>query len=137
VGEFPSRKDQFKKGGPGGPGRPRGRTLESRLRELLDKPTPVLDSKGKPILDSAGKQKTATPAQRLIQAGVAAALGGDFQFWRYIFDRIDGPIVQEFKGKLGADAADISDEDLAALAALAAKYESEKADASVNDGDQR
>jgi hypothetical protein len=112
---------QFKPGQSGNPkGRPRGTGLTDKLRAVVEGET----QDGKPI------------AEALMRAGVAAAMRGDFRFWKEILDRIDGPVVQKFKGELGADAADISDEDLANLAALAAKFESEKTERESCDADQ-
>jgi hypothetical protein len=39
-----------------------------------------------------------------IKAGAAEALGGDFNFWKYIFERIDGKIPEPEPEKTGEDA---------------------------------
>lgn len=66
---------QFKPGQSGNPG---GYSRKARLTTALIK---RLDEKG---LDD-----------EFVKAGMDAALQGDFHFWRYIFDRIDGPMKPE------------------------------------------
>lgn len=36
-----------------------------------------------------------TVAQAILNAGVAAALNGDFQFWKYIIEMHDGPLERQ------------------------------------------
>lgn len=55
-------------------GRPKGKTLTERVRDVFE--------------------SNPDKAQALVDAGVAAALSGDFQFWRYLFDRTDGTPAQ-------------------------------------------
>ena len=69
---FPNPDTQFSKGQSGNPS---GRPSKARLTEALLK---LLDDES---LDG-----------RFVKAGMNAALAGDFAFWKYIFDRIDGPI---------------------------------------------
>ena len=67
---------RFRPGQSGNPnGRPRGTGLSDRLRKILDE---TVDGQ--------------TVAERLVQAGVDAAVRGDFRFWRYIFDRVEGKV---------------------------------------------
>ena len=68
---FPNESTQFK---PGESGNSAGSSKKQRLTNALIK---LLDEKGE-----AG----------FIEAGFTAAVAGDFNFWRYIFDRIDGKI---------------------------------------------
>lgn len=82
MGEFPSKKHQFKKGNPGGPGRPKGDlSIVAALRRTLDQERPEL--KGKKIADAI--------AERLVRM----ALEGDFKAIKELIDRFDGPIKQE------------------------------------------
>ena len=72
---FPNPDTQFSKGQSGNPA---GSSRKARLTTALIK---LIDEKG---LDD-----------RFVKAGMDAALAGDFAFWKYIFDRIDGPIKSE------------------------------------------
>lgn len=67
---------QWKPGQSGNPGgAKKGRTLTSRLNEILDK---EVDGK--------------TVAQALMEAGVKAALRGDYRYWLHILERYDGKV---------------------------------------------
>jgi hypothetical protein len=70
---FPNKETQWK---PGQSGNPAG--YSKKRRGLTDEIIRLVEEKG---LEDA-----------LVRAGVAAALRGDFNFWRYIFERIDGPL---------------------------------------------
>jgi hypothetical protein len=67
---------QFKPGESGNPnGRPKGKTLTERVRDVLD--------------------ENPDTAQAIVDAGIEAARKGDFQFWKYMFDRLDGTPTQQ------------------------------------------
>lgn len=69
---------RFKKGESGNPaGRPVGNTLNNRLKALMEK---EVDGK--------------TVAQALIEAGVKAALKGDYRYWNHIMERHGGKVAQ-------------------------------------------
>jgi hypothetical protein len=71
---------QFKKGETGNPnGRPKGKTLTERVRDILE--------------------TNPDKAQAIVDAGVAAAIEGDFQFWKYLFDRLEGTPAQQVQVK--------------------------------------
>lgn len=77
MGEFPNKATQFKPGQSGNlKGRPKGTSLTDKLRKILERE------------GASGKQIS----EALMEAGVKAALEGDFRFWREIIDRIDGPV---------------------------------------------
>lgn len=62
---------QFQPGESGNPnGRPKGKTLTERVRDVLE--------------------SNPDKAQAIVNAGIKAAEEGDFQFWKYLFDRLDG-----------------------------------------------
>jgi hypothetical protein len=44
------------------------------------------------LLDAADEQGESA-VDRIARAGVEAAERGDFRFWKYLVDRIDGPVV--------------------------------------------
>lgn len=56
-------------------GRPRGKTITERVRDLLE----------------ANPDRAAA----IVEAGVKAAEGGDFQFWKYLCDRMEGVPAQQ------------------------------------------
>jgi hypothetical protein len=67
----------FKPGQSGNPkGKPKGSGLTARLRKIVEESEH----------DVAGI---------LLQAGVKAAIKGDFRFWKEILDRLDGPVTQK------------------------------------------
>jgi hypothetical protein len=76
--------------GPGESGNPAGSSKKQRLTAALFR---MLDEKG---LD-----------EPFIRAGMAAALKGDFQFWKYIYERIDGKLPD---AEGGGDAEEIIEE---------------------------
>ena len=83
-GENPSLPEhRFKPGQSGNPkGRPKGTTLTNRLKKIL--------------AEDDGKV-----AEALMKAGVKAALKGDYRFWAYIFDRVDGKVADRIAGPEG------------------------------------
>lgn len=69
---------QFKPGQSGNPnGRPVGKTLTERVRDALE--------------------SNPDRAEAIVQAGIRAAEEGDFQFWKYLFDRLEGTPAQNVK----------------------------------------
>lgn len=56
-------------------------------------------SSKKMLFTAALKRKLRTAPRKLtdefVEAGYQAALGGDFQFWRYLYERIDGPMPKD------------------------------------------
>ena len=77
-GEINTAPHKFKPGQSGNPaGRPKGRTLTNRLKAILEE-------------EVNGK----TVAQALMEAGVKAALKGDYRYWNHIAERIDGKVAQ-------------------------------------------
>jgi hypothetical protein len=56
-------------------GNPNGSSTKQRLTSALLK---ILSKKGRDV--------------EFIEAGLAAAKKGDFNFWRYIFERLEGPL---------------------------------------------
>lgn len=74
-------RDNLRPWQPGQSGNPNGSSAKQRLTNKLLK---MLDEKG---LD-----------EPFLKAGMAAALKGDFAFWKYIYERIDGPIAQAHGG---------------------------------------
>lgn len=91
-------------GNPGG--RPKGRSLTARLRELLDRG----EINGKPIKD--GQQVADLVAKALIKAAVR----GNVKALQYIFDRVDGKIPDKVWNLTPEDLKALSDEELASLA---------------------
>jgi len=70
---------QFKPGQSGNPkGRPKGRGLTDRLREVLEKDN--------------GKA-----ADELIKTAMREAKAGDFRFWNAIFDRLEGKVADRIQ----------------------------------------
>ena len=55
-------------------GRPKGQTLTERVREVLD--------------------TNPDRATAIVEAGIKAAEQGDFQFWKYLCDRMEGTPAQ-------------------------------------------
>jgi len=93
-------------GNPGG--RPKGRSLMARLRELLERDT--ID--GKPIAD--GKQV----ADLVAEVIVVRALKGDHRFLATLLERTEGKVPDRLALDLdaGLDFAGLSDEELEAIA---------------------
>lgn len=88
MGQFPNRATQFPPGNCANPGgRPKGRTLTGRLRDLLEKG----EINGKPIKD--GKQVADLLAEVLLKE----ALQGDMRAIQYVFDRVDGKIPDKLQ----------------------------------------
>ena len=56
-------------------GRPKGKTLTERVRDVLE--------------------QNPDRAAAIVEAGVKAAEGGDFQFWKYLCDRMEGVPAQQ------------------------------------------
>lgn len=84
-GFAPPVAHQFKKGNPGGPGRPRGHQFTNHLERLLAK-----------------CNKRGTEASEVfIKAGMRAALRGDYRFWAYIYDRMEGKVPDRLAGHDG------------------------------------
>jgi hypothetical protein len=72
---------------PGESGNPAGSSNKQRGRQqLTDALMRLIEEKG---LDEA-----------MVRAGIKAALEGDFNFWRYIFERIDGPLAQAIEAEV-------------------------------------
>lgn len=72
-------KYAWPKGTSGNPnGKKPGKTVTEQVKALL----------------RAESDKGASVLENLAAAGVQAALQGDFQFWKYLVDRIDGPVKQ-------------------------------------------
>jgi hypothetical protein len=85
---FPNPSTQFKPGNCANPGgRPKGRSLTGRLRDLLDKK----EINGKPIED--GKQVADLVAEVIVQKAVA----GDIRFVNLMMDRIEGKVPDTVK----------------------------------------
>jgi Family of unknown function (DUF5681) len=85
---FPSKEHQWKPGfcpNPGG--RPKGRSITSRLRDLLDKS----EIDGKPIKD--GKQV----ADLVVDIIIRKAIDGDYRFVDLVMNRIEGKIPDTLK----------------------------------------
>ena len=77
---IPPIEHRFKPGQSGNKaGRPKGRGITDRLKAVLDE------------TDDDGR----TVAERIVQAGVDAALAGDFRFWQEILNRMDGKVQDE------------------------------------------
>lgn len=77
------KTDHLPKIKPGEVRNPNGSSKKQRLTNALVK---MLDEKG---LDEA-----------FVKAGMAAALKGDFNFWKYIFERVDGKLPTPDSGDL-------------------------------------
>lgn len=74
---------QFKPGESGNPnGRPKGKTLTERVRDVLE----------------ANPERAAA----IVEAGIQAAEGGDFQFWKYLCDRMEGMPTQMVSANVDA-----------------------------------
>ena len=77
---------------PGQSGNPAGSNRKQRLTAVLHR-----------LLDKRGQES------KFVKVGLAAALEGDFRFWSYLYDRIDGrPPVAE--GDAGEDVEAIIEE---------------------------
>ena len=77
---FPNPATQFRPGQSGNPGgRPAGRSIKARLRELLDR----TDFSGKPL--PAGKQI----ADLLSEVILKGALEGDFRFCQFLVENVE------------------------------------------------
>lgn len=80
---FPNPDTQFKPGRSGNPlGKPRGRSVTARLRDLLD----ASEIGGKPLPN--GKQVADLLAEVLLKN----ALKGDHRFVATVLDRVDGKV---------------------------------------------
>lgn len=84
MGEFPSRKDQFKSGSSGNPKGPKkGRSIVAEMRKLLD----------------AGNDDD-NLAIELAEVIRVHAKKGDHRFMTTLLDRTDGPVKQQTEGDL-------------------------------------
>ncbi len=82
---FPNPDTQFKPGNRANPGgRPRGRSITARLRDLLEKG----EINGKPI--KGGKQVADLVAETILKH----ALAGDLGFMRLLLERNDGRVPE-------------------------------------------
>lgn len=81
---FPNESTQFQ---PGQSGNPDGYSRGRRLTDALIK---HFEDKG--------------IHNQFVETGTTEALGGDFNFWKYIFERIDGKIPEPEPEKTGEDA---------------------------------
>lgn len=85
MGQFPNPDTQFKPGNNANPGgRPKGRTLTGRMRELFEQGT----IGGKPIKD--GKHV----ADLFVEYTLKQAMNGDTALIKYIWDRLDGKLTE-------------------------------------------
>jgi Family of unknown function (DUF5681) len=85
---FPNKATQFKPGNCANPGgRPKGPSLTSRLRELLDK----REIDGKPIKNN--KQVADLVAEVIVEK----ALAGDYRFVDLMMNRIEGKVPDTVK----------------------------------------
>jgi hypothetical protein len=91
---FPNPATQFKPGCQPGPGRPKGTSLTTKLRDMLEKNE--LD--GKPIANDR------QVADLLVEVIVNAALKGDFRFVDLVINRVDGKLRDEVESN-GSDGA--------------------------------
>lgn len=113
---FPSKKDQFQPGNPGGPGRPRTR----RISDL------ILDQLGKP------NKKGVTLAEEVRDIWLAAVRSGNFKALQELLNRTEGKAPQQIE--LTADV-NHRDADLPAiLAALGLGSGSEAAAGPIQSG---
>jgi hypothetical protein len=79
VSKHPNSLANLKKYKPGESGNPAGKpvgttSLSDKLRKLLN--------------------ENPDRSQAIVEAGVRAAEAGDFQFWKYLFDRLEGTPAQ-------------------------------------------
>lgn len=74
-------------------GRPKGRSLQSELRKILD--------------NSETGEKL---CEALIKSAIDRALKGDFRFWQEIINRIDGKVPNRFADAEGGSLTFILDE---------------------------
>ena len=80
-GEINTAPHKWEKGKSGNlKGRPKGTSLTGRLKKILDE---EVDGK--------------TVAEKLVQAGVDAAIDGDFRFWSFIIERLEGKAVEKIE----------------------------------------
>lgn len=79
---FPNPDTQFKPGNKASPGRPKGRSVTARLRDLLD----AVEIGGRPLPD--GKQV----ADLLAEVIVRNALKGDHRYVATVLDRVEGRV---------------------------------------------
>jgi len=86
VSEFPNKATQFQ---PGQSGNPAGRPKERPLRDAL-----------KALLEAGDGQKI----KELAKIGLEAATGGDFRFWKEVFDRIDGKVIDALDVTTGGES---------------------------------
>ena len=77
----PSPETRFQPGRSGNPGgKPKGRSVTSRLRELLEEPSLAKGREGKVILD------------RIAEQIVRRCLKGDYRFVETLLDRTEGKV---------------------------------------------
>jgi hypothetical protein len=96
----PPKEHQFKPGQSGNPkGKPKGvKSLTKALRDAVaDGQTITLKVNGKSV-------KVGT-MDALIQAAVRKAVGGDFNFWKEILNRVDGAVTQGVSLEPGGDSS--------------------------------
>lgn len=86
----PNPKYQFKPGNPGGPGRPKGRTITGTLRDMLD----ADKLGGKPI--GEGKKVM----DLLCEVILREALKGDVQFVKLAVERVEYSNIQELQERV-------------------------------------
>jgi Family of unknown function (DUF5681) len=91
---FPNTETQFKPGVSANPGgRPKGRSITARLRDLLEKG----EINGKPVRNGEHL------ADLVAEVIVTKALKGDHRFMQMLIDRVDGKLTQKIE--LGTDNA--------------------------------
>ena len=81
---------------PGQSGNPAGSNRKQRLTGAVHR-----------LLDKRGQEA------RFVKVGLEAALGGDFRFWSYLFDRVDGKMSAGEGADDGGKLGEILDEILA------------------------
>jgi len=74
-------------------GRPKGRSLQSHLRQMLDN-----EVTGEKLCDA------------LVRAAVDRALKGDFRFWQEIIQRVDGKVPNRIADADGSSLTFVLDE---------------------------
>jgi len=104
---------KFKKGHPGGPGRPKGSvTAAKMLRELMSKELDAFDPFSK-------QTKKMSAQQIMLLKMMAQAMNGDKKAFELIFDRMEGKphqsIQQETINVTAEDIANMTDEELEEL----------------------
>lgn len=110
---MPSEEGQFKKGHPGGPGRPpKEHCLTDLLKEALDQPH---------------NQTGTTKKQMLIDKMYELAEQGDVNILKYLFDRIDGKPLQTIEANVTrpeVDMSNLTEKEKKALASINRKRKS-------------